>query len=226
MLKYIVLGTDCKEYFNYDGKPLPIRPLSTYEMDQILMKSVEGVSPLIFNSVLKVKLGLLKDNEEDIKLDKFNYRDFLIFYNEIDYWTVYNSMKDFQDESFSFPDYEKEFRKDFEDWDENKPKGYYFVRKMTHVHEIAKDILTMTTQPPEKIVKVLTNADGKTLASIVHKFHQPLVSEAWKLTPIQTSFIYYSSPDAPQVLESVDDLPGIKKGTYKEVMQQLKDLGF
>ena len=224
MLKYITLGTDCKEYFYYDGKPLPIRPLSSYELDQALLNAVEGVSPLIFNSVIDIKLGL-KDNK-DIELNKNNYKDFIIYYDEVDYWTVYFAIKDFQEEDFVFPDYEGKFREDYEDWDPNKPIGYYIVRKMKYVHEISKDVMNMTTRPPEELVEVLTNAEGKALATLVHQFHQPLNSKAWKLTPLQTHFIHYSRPGAPQILKSVKDLPGIKKGTYKDIEDQLKALGF
>ena len=108
MLKYITLGTDCKEYFFYDGKPLPIRPLSSYELDQAFIKAVESVSPLIFNSVMNLKLNI-KENI-DIKLDKNNYKDFMSYYNEVDYWIVYFAIKDFQEEEFDFPDYDGKFK--------------------------------------------------------------------------------------------------------------------
>ena len=224
MLKYIALGTDCKEYFNYDGKPLPIRPLSTYELDEVFVQSVEGVSPLIFESVLKVKMGLLEDTK-DIDINKNNYRDFLLYYNEIDYWTVYYAMKDFQEEKFSMPDFDGEF-KDFKNWDKDKPKGYFIVKKMKHVHQMSKDITSMTVQPIEKLIEVLTNADGKTLATMIHRFHQPLASEAWKLTPLQTSFIIYSRPDAPYIVKTVEELPGIKRGNLKDITDKLREMGY
>lgn len=224
MLRYIALGTDCKEYFNYDGKPLPIRPLSTYELDQAFLKAVEGVSPFIFNNVVKFKLGVIKD-EREVILNKNNYRDFLTYFNEIDYWTVYFAMKDFQPEEFSMPDYSEEFRNEYKDWDEDKPKGYYLVKKMKYVHKLSNDIMSMTVQPLEELIEVLTNSEGKTLASLVHRFHQPLVSEAWKLTPLQIAFIYHTREGAPIMLKSVDELPGIKGGSLKDVMQKFKDLG-
>lgn len=224
MLRYIALGTDCKEYFNYDGKPLPIRPLSTYETDCVFIKAVEGVSTFIFNKVIKLKLGLIK-YEQEIDLNKNNYKDFLTYFNEIDYWTVYFAMKDFQSEEFSMPDYSKEFCEEFDDWEENKPKGYYLVRKMKHVHELSNNIISMTIQPPEELVEVITNIEGKTLASLVHKFHQPLASEAWKLTPLQVAFIYYTRDGAPIMFKSVDELPGITRGKLKDVMKKFKDFG-
>lgn len=224
MLKYIALGTDCKEYFNYDGKPLPIRPLSSYELDQAFLKAVEGVSPLIFESVIKLKIGIITD-DKDIKINKNSYIDFLKYYNQIDYWIVYYAMKDFQDEDFSMPDYASEFKDEFEDWKPRTQKGFYIVRKMKYVHQISKDIMSMTAQPAEKMVEILTNSRGKVLATMVHKFHQPLVSEAWKLTPLQTSFIFYSRPNAPQILKSVDELPGIKRGSIEEITEQMKSWG-
>lgn len=224
MLKYITLGTDCKEYFFYDGKPLPIRPLSSYELDQAFIKAVESVSPLIFSSVMNLKLNI-KENI-DIKLDKNNYKDFMSYYNEVDYWIVYFAIKDFQEEDFSFPDYGREHEEDFEDWDPKKPIGYYYVRKMKYVHEISKDVMSMTSQPPDKLMEVLTNASGKALATLVHVFHQPLNSKAWKLTPLQIHFILYSRPGAPYVVKSVEDLPGVKKGKYSDIMKQLEALGY
>lgn len=224
MMKYIALGTDCKEFFNYDGKPLPIRPLSTYELDRVFIQAVEGVSSFIFDSVIKLKLGLVK-SEQEIDLNKNNYRDLLTYFNEIDYWTVYFAMKDFQPEDFSMPDFSKEFRDEFEDWDENKPKGYYCVRKMKYVHRLSSDIMSMTIQPSEQLVEVMTNTDGKTLASLIHRFHQPLASEAWKLTPLQVSFIYYTRDGAPIMLKSIKDLPGITRAPLKDIMQKFKDMG-
>jgi len=223
MIKYIQLGTDCKEYFFYDGKPLPIRPLSSYELDQAFLKAVEGVSPIIFESVINLKLNLKEDI--DIKLNKNNYKDFMSYYNEVDYWIVYFAMKDFQEEDFSFPDYEGKFREEFEDWDMKKPTGYYYVRKMKYVHDISKDISNMSSQSPDKLMEILINAEGKTLATLVHKFHQPLNSKAWKLTPLQTYFIYYSRPGAPQIVKTVEELPGIKKGKYSDILKQLEAMG-
>lgn len=224
MIKYIALGTDCKEYFNYDGKPLPIRPLSTFELDQAFLKAIEGVSPLIFDSVIKLKLGVIEDDKQ-INFDKNTYKDFLKYYNEIDYWVVYFSIKDFQEEDFSFPDFDGEFADKFDDWKEDKPKGYYLVRNMKYVHKLSSDIIQMTSQPVEKLMEVLANAEGKVLATMVHSFHQPLASEAWKLTPLQTTFIFYTRPGAPQILKNVEDLPGIKRGTIEDITKQLINMG-
>lgn len=225
MIKYISLGTDCKEYFNYDGKPLPIRPLSTYELDEILKKAVEGLSSIVFEKVVKLKLNVL-DKKEEIKLDKNKYKDFLTYYNEVDYWTVYYAMKDFQSEKFSMPDYEGEFKDDFEDWVGNKPKGYYIVRKMKYVHKISDDIMNMTSPRMEELVSIIENDQGKILATIVHKLNTPLVSKAWELTPFQTKFLYYTRDGAPEIVESIDDVPGIKKGNFNEITKQLKEMGF
>jgi len=222
--KYITLGIKNKEYYNYNGNPLPIRPISTYERDQALLNAVEGISPLIFDKVIKVKLNLL-DEDEDFKLDKNNYKDFLLYYNEIDYWTVYYSMKDFQDEEFSMPDYSGEF-KEMINWDAEKPKGYYIVKQMNDVHKIAKDVLTMSDAPVIKLVEVLQNAEGKELAMMIHNFKVPLTSKAWELTPLQSKFIFYSSDQAPLVVKSKEDLPGIKSGsTLKEMTEQMREMG-
>lgn len=226
IIKYIKLGTSAKEWFNYDGQALPIRPLSSYEIDEIMLKIIEdGIPPIIFQSLYKVKMNLIEE-DETIDITPQNYAHFFAYYNEIDYWTVYYSMKDFQEEDFSKPDIDCEFQKDYEDWDVRHPKGYYIVRKMKYVHEIAKDIKNMTSQPLIKLTGILSNKDGKVLASMIHRFHQPLASEAWKLTPLQEQFIYYSRPGAPMIIKDIEEIPGIS-GTMslKEFSEKLKQMG-
>ena len=225
ILKYIELGTNAKEWFNYDGNPLPIRPLSSYEMDNITMKVIkEGITHSTFQQLIKLKLNLISPDEEVI-LDQANYVEFFKYYNEIDYWVVYNSIKDFQEESFSMPDYEEDYATKYDDWKPDRPKGYYIVREMKHVHEIAKDVKNMTSQSPQQLVEVLRSHDGKVLASRIFLLHVPLVSEAWKMTPLQSDFLYYARPGAPIMLKDKDELPGIKGGTMEEVMEQLRKLG-
>lgn len=224
MLKYIKLGTKAKEFFNYDGNPLPIRPLSTYELDQAFVMAVEGISPLIFDAVISSKLDVYESQE--IIITKDNYKAFLEYYSEIDYWVVYFAMKDFQDEEFSMPDYSGEFKDDFVDWDVEKPKGYYMVRNMKYIHKIARDIKNMTEQPVESLMEILKNKEGQLLATMVHAFHVPLASEAWQLTPLQTDFIYYTRPGAPVIVDDIKDVPGIKGGTLEDITNQLREFGF
>ena len=225
MIENILLGIHKKEFFNYNGVPFPIRPLSTYELDEAMIRAVEGISPIIFDKVVKLKLRLL-EKDENIDLTRENYADFLRYYNEIDYWTVYYSTKDFQNEDFQKPDFSAEFEEEFEDWSLKKPKGYYIIRKMRYIHMIADDIMTMTDQPVSKLTEVLKNSRGRTLATMVHQFHVPLVSEAWKMTPLQTTFLYFSRPGAPEVVDDIEDIPGIKGGTLEEITKQLKAMGF
>lgn len=226
ILKYIKLGTNTKEWFNYDGSPLPIRPLSTYEMDNILGKIIkEGITQQTFNSIYKIKFNLFNE-EEKVKVSQQNYLEFFNYFNIIDYWMVFYSMKDFQEEEFSQPDYNEEFRKDFEDWINDVPKGYYIVRKMKYVHQLAKDIQYMTAQPLVKLTKVLKNKSGKILASMIYTYHVPLANEAWKLTPLQEDFLYYARPGSPKLLDSEKDLPGVKAGSMKDIANQLSKLGF
>jgi len=121
-------------------------------------------------------------------------------------------MKDFQDESFSQPNYEK---------DKKYPNGYYIVKKMKYVHHISEDIQYMTSQPLIKLRQTLKNTKGKILASTVHIYHVPLANEAWKLTPLQETFLYYSRPDAPTIITDESELPGIKAGSLKDIAKQL-----
>lgn len=220
ILKYIKLGTNTKEWFNYDGEPLPIRPLSTHEMDSILEKIIrEGITQKTFSSIYKIKHSLIDKETVDIT-KKQDYLEFLHYFNEIDYWMVYYAMKDFQPEMFSQPDFEGKFEND-DNWKLDYPKGYYIVKQMKYVHRIAEDIQYMTSQPLIKLRQVLRNNSGKVLASAVHIFHVPLANEAWKLTPLQETFLVYSEPGAPRILESEDELPGIKAGSLKDIAKQL-----
>lgn len=226
ILKYIKLGTDAKEWFNYDGQALPIRPLSSYEIDEIMLKIIEGdIHPDVFESVYKVKMDLI-DKDEKVDITTQNYAYFFKYYNEMDYWTVYHAMKDFQDEDFSKPDVDCDFQDKFSDWKLINPKGYYIVRQMKYVHEIASDIKSMTTQPLIKLSSILSNNNGKVLATMIHTFHQPLASEAWKLTPLQERFIYYSRSGAPHILNNETELPGITGAmSLEEVTEKLKQMG-
>ena len=91
ILKYIKLGTNTKEWFNYDGTPLPIRPLSTYEMDEILGKIIEeGITQQTFNAVYKIKYNLFNEDEK-IEVTQQNYLEFFKYFNIIDNWIVYYS---------------------------------------------------------------------------------------------------------------------------------------
>lgn len=223
ILKYIKLGTNAKEWFNYDGEPLPIRPLSTYELDLILEKIIrEGITQKTFSSIYKIKHNLI-DKENVIPTKKEDYIEFFHYLNIIDFWTVYYAMKDFQPEKFSQPDFEGEFEDDT-DWHQNYPKGFFIVKKMKYVHKIAEDINYMTSQPLIKLRQILKNDRGKILASTVHIFHVPLTNEAWKLTPLQETFLVYSEPGAPTILESEDELPGIKSGSLKDIVKRLNSL--
>lgn len=223
ILKYIKLGTNTKEWFNYDGEPLPIRPLSTYELDLILEKIIrEGITQKTFSSIYKIKHSLIDKESVDIT-KKEDYLEFLHYLNEINYWIVYYAMKDFQPEMFSTPDFERKFIED-DNWNMDYPKGYYIVKQMKYVHRIAEDIQYMTSQPLVKLRQVLKNDRGKILASTVHTFHVPLTNEAWKLTPLQETFLVYSSSGAPTILESEEELPGIKAGSLKDIVQQLNSI--
>ena len=215
ILKYIKLGTNAKEWFNYDGESLPIRPLSTHEMDSILEKIIrEGITQKTFSSVYKIKHKLI-DKETVIITTKEDYLEFFHYLNEIDYWTVYYAMKDFQEEDFSQPNFKEE---------RHYPNGYYIVKEMKYVHQLAQDIQYMTSQPLIKLRQTLKNNRGKILASTIHTYHVPLANEAWKLTPLQESFLRYSDPSAPAIIISEDELPGIKAGSLKDIAKQLNRL--
>jgi hypothetical protein len=92
---------------------------------------------------------------------------------------------------------------------------------MKYVHRIAEDIQSMTSQPLIKLKQLLQNSRGRVLASSVHTYHVPLANEAWKLTPLQETFLRYSEPGAPAIITSEDELPGIKAGSLRDIAKQL-----
>lgn len=226
ILKYIELGTNAKEYFNYDGNPLPIRPLSTHEIDDIFLTVLkEGITQSNYEVLMEIKQNL-KDKDKVVDFsDKNKYAEFIRYYNEVDYWIVYHAMKDYQEEEFSMPDFKGEYKKD-KNWHERYPRGYYLVKQMKYIHDIAKDVIYMSNRPLPQLVEILRSNSGRLLATRIFVLNTPLTNEAWKMTPLQEKFLYYSRPGAPILFESEEDLPGIKGGTMKEVMEQLKKLGF
>lgn len=181
-LKYIKLGINEVIYFDYDGEPLPLRPITSLEMDESFFNALSNTTTKIAKFVVELKLSIIKP-QEVIELSNEGYAALQKYHNNLDYWFVYHGMKDFRDEEFRQPDFTK---------DNEFPKGYYLIRKMNHIHKIASLILTHSNAPKEVIKEIIKTKGGKRLGTLVFYLNTPLTDQAWKLTDLQKDFLYYT----------------------------------
>jgi len=182
ILNHIKLGINEVIYFDYEGQPLPLRPITSLETDESFYKALAYTPTKIAKFVVELKLSIIKPKEA-IELSNDGYAALQKYYNDINYWFVYHGMKDFQDEEFKEPDYTK---------DEQFPKGFYTVQKMNHVHKIANLILSHSNAPKEVIKEVIKTPKGKNLGTFLFYLNVPLTDASWKLTNLQKDFLYYS----------------------------------
>ena len=181
VLKHIKLGTSEVLYYPYNnGKdPLPVRPISSFELDDCFYKALLRAEPKVAELVINIKLHLI-DMSKPIKVSEKGYANFMKFMNFVDYWIVYYAMKDFQPEEFQKPDPET-----------NLPKGFEIVLKMEEVHEIADFVLDASRQPKEVIQEIIRDNQGKEIAQIVYYLNTPLALYK-DLTKLQRDYLVYS----------------------------------
>lgn len=188
LLKHITLGTSEVLYYPYKGgkEPLPLRPLSSFELDQCFYKSFDNATdPKLVGFLIKYRLEIIRGTQE-INFDEIpneKYINLLKLIYNTNYWVVYESMKDFQDEDFRKPDYDKE---------EKYPKGYYIVKQMNEVHEIAELIMDTSSQPDSVIKEILSDKFGRDVAYAVYYLNVPL-AELKKLTKLQKKYLVLSN---------------------------------
>lgn len=214
VIKHITLGTNEVLYYPYtEGKqPLPLRPISSWEMDDCFYRALEETPDNIANFIVKVKLDLI-DRKTNINVENTGYVKLMKFYNTIDYWVVYYGMKDFQDESFSIPNF----------IDNDLPQGFLDIRKMDEVHEIAKFILTASNSNELIIKEVFRNEFGKELGYLLLFLKQPL-ADVQNITNLQRDFMIYAHGDLPKIIQgdSLKDkyMVSGKKMTVKEILER------
>lgn len=199
IVKHITLGTDEVLFFPYnEGKePLPLRPISSFELDQCFYNSLQYAPSNVASLIIKIKLKLI-DTKRDIDVSDEGYVELQRYTDAIDYWIVYYSMKDFQDITFSMPDYDEL---------ECHPKGFYTIRdKMEKVHEIASFVMDASYRNKEVIKEIFTDEIGREVGYCIYYLNMPL-AEIGKLTKLQRSYIIYSK----------NHLPKIIKGKRKEI---------
>jgi len=177
MIKHISLGTTEVYQYDYFGESLPLRPISSVELDECFYNTLKFLGAEVSNLVVKLKLSLVKPKEE-IELDNQKLAVLQKYYNEVDYWIVFFAMKDFQDEEFSTTV-------------SGIPKGFHLVKKMRKVHEIAKIVLGFSYQPEEVIKEIIKSDEGEILANVIFTLNVPL-TEISKMTKLQRDFLLYS----------------------------------
>jgi len=165
MIKHITLGTDEVFHYNYFGEMLPLRPISSYELDDCFYRALIGATEQIAELVVKLKLGQIKKDQE-IPIDNKKLAELKRYFDALDYWIVYYGMKDFQEETFSILD----------------------VKKMRSVHAISMEILTYSYQPKEVIQEIVRDEAGKNIATIIFTLNVPL-GKLSELTKLQRDFL-------------------------------------
>jgi len=205
ILKHIRLGTKEVLYYPYnEGKdPLPLRPISTYEMDQSIFTTLIHTESKIASLVVKLKLGLVKP-EEKITVSNDGYAKLLKYYDSIDYWIVYYAMKDFQDEWFRKPNYDEI---------ENHPNGFYKIREMGEIHEIAIFVLDASYKSEAVIKDIFTDDLGREIATLVLYLHQP-IAKAGCITRLQRDYLTYGYKNLDKIFKgkALDDKYGSTSG--------------
>ena len=176
ILKMIREGIKIKDFFNYDGTMIPLRPLTSFELDDARWHGYEFASPKLARLLVNIKLGKYKILDELKDYPAELYANIDKFDAEIEYWMVFYSMKDFRDDSFTIDD----------------------VRKMRYVHEMARFILDMSSAPRDVVLEIIKTPEGEELAKIIYQYNVPLVNEVRDLTDLQHEFLIWSHPKAPR----------------------------
>lgn len=217
----MTLGAEAVEYYDYDGEPLPYRPLRSWELDECGVNALRGASSDVVEIIIKTKLGIGLSDEIN-NLTPELYSGVLSYYDLYDYWIVYHAIKDFQEEDFQLPD------------EDGNPKGFNIIaNEFKHVHDIASEVLSITSPPKKVIQELVKNKKGKILSTIHYHLNVPLASEQWKLTPLQIQFLEISKLDEIRSQnEAIQELENKRKGiatfhsgmSAKDYFKQIRNL--
>ena len=190
-LRHIKLGVKEVFYYDYDSNALPLRPISSYELDDCFYKALVYATPKVANLVIKLRLNLIEKSEE-VDFANQDYLSLQKHYDAISYWVVFHSMKDFQDEDFKIPIYQN---------DELLPKGMFKIREMRYIHNIANIIVKSSYKPKEFIKQIIKDELGKEVAYLVLYFNVPIANIS-DITKLQRDFLIYSKGEMRKVKAS------------------------
>jgi len=216
IIKHITLGTKEVLYYPYAvGKqPLPLRPISSWELDDCFYKALEDTPTNIADFIVKVKLDLI-NRKTNINVENTGYVKLQKFYNTIDYWIVYYAMKDFQDDWFSEPDYENG----------GEPKGFFKTTEMSEVHEIAKFVINSCHESQDVIKEIFTDDVGREVAYQYLYLNIP-IADISNITYLQRDYIIYTKVHLKKIVKG-DDLKNKysisgEKTTIKGILDKFK----
>lgn len=191
ILRHIKLGVKEVFYYDYDSNALPLRPISSYELDDCFYKALEGATPKVSDLVIRLRLKIKEGNQE---VD-FNNQDYLSLqrhYDAISYWVVFHSMKDFQDEDFKKP-----IVKD----GEILPKGIFQIRKMSYIHDIADIIVNSSYKPKNVLKQIIKDKSGRELGYLTLYYNVPLANMP-DITKLQRDYLIYFKGEITKVKAS------------------------
>ena len=191
ILRHIKLGVKEVFYYDYDGNALPLRPISSYELDDCFYKALDYATPKVADLVIKLRLKLKEGNDE-VDFSNEDYLSLQKHYDAISYWVVFHSMKDFQDEDFKIPIWED---------DEILPKGMFQIRQMNHIHNIANFIVNSSYRPKEFVKQIVKDEIGREIAYLTLYFNVPLANIP-DITRLQREFLVYSKGEITKVKAS------------------------
>jgi len=190
-LRHIKLGVKEVFYYDYDGNALPLRPISSYELDDCFYKALEYATKKVADLVIKLRLKIKEGNQE-VDFSNQDYLSLQKHYDAISYWVVFHSMKDFQDEDFKIPIFKS---------DEILPKGIFQIRKMNYIHDMANIIVNSSYKPKEFIKQIIKDGLGKKIAYLVLYFNVP-IANINDITRLQREFLIYSKGEIIKVKSS------------------------
>jgi len=181
ILRHIKLGVKEVFYYDYDGNALPLRPISSYELDDCFYKALDYATPKVADLVIKLRLKLKEGNDE-VDFSNEDYLSLQKHYDTISYWVVFHSMKDFQDEDFSIPIFKD---------DEVLPEGIFQIRQMNYIHDIANIVVNSSYRPKEFVKQIVKDEIGREIAYLTLYFNVPLANIP-DITRLQREYFVYS----------------------------------
>ena len=191
VLRHIKLGVKEVFYYDYDGNALPLRPISSYELDDCFYKALEYATPNVADLVIKLRLSIKEKNAE-VDFSNQDYLSLQKHYDAISYWVVFHSMKDFQDEDFIKPIVNDR---------EILPKGIFQIRKMSYIHDMANIIINTSHRPKDVIKQLIKDKTGRIVASLSFYLNIPL-AEFSDLTKLQRDYLIYYKGEITKVVAS------------------------
>jgi len=191
VLRHIKLGVKEVFYYDYDGNALPLRPISSYELDDCFYKALNYATAKVADLVIKLRLKIKEGNQE-VDFSNQDYLSLQKHYDAISYWAIFHSMKDFQNEDFLIPIFKG---------DEILPKGMFQIRKMNYIHDIANIIINSSYRPKEVIKQIIKDGLGEEVAYLVLYFNVPLTNIS-DITRLQRDFLIYSKGEITKVKAS------------------------